>query len=126
MLSNLRDPLKSFTKDVVERYHQRDSQGDYSIPLDGIPENIQDKLCALIINKTRELGNEACGADNDNFNTEMLRALISHLNNSLHEEKKEEFLSTWRAGIRSYLQNNMEFLLWEALQELVLCKQEAA
>jgi len=114
--------LRSYAYDLVIFY-----QKDNTININNIPEDDLDKLCSLIINHDKEFGNEILGSDNDNFNSDILPALINYLNNSSDKCNEKNFLDNVKSGIRSYLHHNMIFLLDQALEDFIFeSKTEAA
>lgn len=113
-----KNELKNFTNELVIAYSNIDNEGNRFININDIPEFYQDKLCSLIINETKEYGNEILGSDNDDFNPKVLPSLISYLKDSNKKETKEDFLTTLRYGIRNYLYHNMVFLLEKEIKNL--------
>lgn len=109
MLKKNKD-LNYQVQQIIDLYSHIDEFGERAINFKAVPDIEMDELYALAISENRELAYEACGPDNNAFDGDMLPALIQMLSKS-NRESGQDFVDTWKKGIRSYFKKQIESLI---------------
>lgn len=94
-----------------------DNSNQYDLMLQELPDFVLHKFASHILECEPEYAHEANGADNPAFIPFMLPALIKYIANITDKDLEIEFISAWREGITSYMQNRMQELLSDALSD---------
>lgn len=111
-----RNPLKAFAHECVVDYAKFKSE-DYQLNVNDLPDFVQEEFAALIMVHDTDRAHESTGADNENFEKQMLPTLIKLLQDSTDRDEQIEFINSWKEGVTAYHKRYMQELIDNALED---------
>ncbi len=116
--------VRLFADHLVHAYADYDSMDGFStIYLQDISDYDIEKFSSLILKNDPDIAAEATGSDNPAYDSKMLPALLSYLEDSTNKDKEIEFNTAWREGVSEYCHKIMEEILSESLNDYNLDRQ---
>jgi hypothetical protein len=100
---------------VLDHAYYCNDQEQYTLEVSDLPDFKRHEFAALLMAYEPDFINEACGADNQHFDTKMVPALLNYLRNSTDKDAQIAFTETWRDCTTSYLANVMQEYIDNAL-----------
>ena len=111
-----RNPLKAFAHECVVDYAKFKNE-DYQLNVNDLPDFVQEEFAALIMVHDTDRAYESTGADNANFEKQMLPTLIKLLQDSTDRDEQIEFINSWKEGVTAYHKRYMQELIDDALED---------
>lgn len=114
---NITKEAKQFANSLVHNYAKFDrSEKTYELNIHEIPDFQLEAFASHLI-QDDELGSDATGANNAQFDKHMMPALRRLLADSTDKDNQIEFVKAWKNGVINYCEDKMVELIEDALQE---------
>lgn len=108
--------LRNFALSCIRHYSKYDDD-QYCLDVSDLPDFVQHEFAALIMSSDSACASEATGPDNKLWQSKMLPALITYLNNSTCQDEAIEFRDTWRDCVTHYMTNRMQEFINDELAQ---------
>lgn len=101
---------------MVFNYVKKDKYGIPRLHIEDLNVNDLDHFVSIIMSNVNDLGSEACGPDNEAFLQSMLPSLTKFMRDTISKDNQQNFMESWKKGVRDYHKNIIQDLLDNALE----------